>query len=237
MVHGIVGKPDGAGLLEGLRLERHVLELEELAPVRHPVLAPEPAEDGDVLLEPPLALRHRHADRPSLGAPVAGAPASGADDQDRAALGDPVEARPLVGEDERVAEGKARQAGRAEAQAPRAAGDGGEQGERVEPGLGEQGVAHPDGVEDAGGLGAVGQIEKLGRRRQAQHDAPVRERQPEGERWHSREHRASSERPQPLGGVRRPLAPGRSCRSRQGARPRALSFGSATGAGPSRPES
>src|SRR6185436_16490887 len=62
----IVGEPDGAGLLEGLRLERHVLELEEPTAVRHPVLAPEAAKDRDVLLEPSLALGHRHADRPRL---------------------------------------------------------------------------------------------------------------------------------------------------------------------------
>ena len=181
---GVVGEPDGAGPLEGLRLERHVLEPEEPAPVCHPLLAPQPAEDGDVLLEPPLALGHRHADRPRLGVPVAGAPAAGADDQDRATLRDLVEAGPLVGEHERIAERKAGQAGRAQAQAPRAARDGGEQGERVEPGLGEEGVSHPDGVEEAGGLGTIGQIEELGWRRQAQHDAPVRERQPESERWH-----------------------------------------------------
>ena len=92
-----------------------------------------------------------------------------ADAEDDAALGNLVQRRDLVRQYHRVAQ-RRKEYRRAEFDPFRPAGDACEQGDRLVPRPGEEGVAHPDRIV-AESLGALGQRQQRCRRRMSLHDA------------------------------------------------------------------
>jgi hypothetical protein len=131
--------------------DRHVLELVILALERHVVLRQELAHDADPLFHPRVPRLERDVHGLPLVDDVASAGlVSLADAENRSSLGDEVEARPLVGQQDGMAEREARQAAGADPDALRACRDRRHQRDRFHPRLGQDAVAHPDGVEALG---------------------------------------------------------------------------------------
>ena len=89
-----------------------------------------------------------------------------------------IEGGPLRGEEDGIAQGKRGQAAGAQPDTPRARGDRREQHEGLEPRLGEEAVADPDGIERAGSVGLLGYVEQLVTARRAEQHAAVRQAQP-----------------------------------------------------------
>jgi hypothetical protein len=169
-------------LLDGRRLDAHGLELVEAPLVRGLLLAEEPAQDGDAFLEPRHPLGRANAHHPVLeglgGALFVGA--AEADHQPGAATGEDVEARPLLGEEHWVPVHERGEASYPEPHPGGHRGEGGQERDRLEPRLGEEAIAHPDGVERPRGLGLHRQLEQLAAPDGAQHDGAIGQRQSEG---------------------------------------------------------
>src|SRR5262249_61859790 len=177
---GVGGEPDRwARLLDGLRLEREFAQSIEASLVAHAVLGPEPPEDRDPLLEPGPALDQLHVERGKLRLCLLArkAPADAGGEKHPAGR-DVLEGRPLSGEEDGIPQRKRRQAAGTEPDAPGASGDRREEHERFEPGLGEEAVTNPDGVEHAGGFRLLGDRQQLVDARGAEQHAPVWQAQP-----------------------------------------------------------
>ena len=151
----------------GLRLHRDVLQREVLAAEAHVVALPQRLTDLDRLEEspdPPLEGNARgrelFADRRIIGGE--------ADSEDDTPLGGAVERADDVGQDDRIAQRRQEHA-RAETHAPRTAGHGSQQRERLVSRPGDQRVADPHGVE-ARGLRALGHGQQRSRLRTTGHD-------------------------------------------------------------------
>src|SRR5262249_46151332 len=97
------------------------------------------------------------------------------DGEPRAALAEHVEARPLLSKEHRMAVHERREASDAETNPPRDGRQRREHRHRLQPRLGEQAVADPDGVEDLGRLGGLRLFEQVARLDRAQHDGAVSE--------------------------------------------------------------
>src|SRR5262249_34013795 len=98
--------------------------------------------------------------------------------EDHPAARDVVERGPLGGEEERISQREGRETAGSEAYAPGARGDGRQEYERFQAGLGEQAVAHPDRVERAPRVRLLGDGEQFVDARRAEQDTAVREAQP-----------------------------------------------------------
>src|SRR3989449_499218 len=120
---------------------------------------------------------------PTLSRPLRGvrlARPTDADHEPGAPVRQHVEARPLLGEEHRVAVDERRETPDTEPEPARHPREGREERDGLQTRLGEEAVAYPDGVEDAGTLGLDGEIEKRARLDRAEDDSAVRQDQPEG---------------------------------------------------------
>jgi len=129
----------------GARVERHVVEVVVLAVVGDLPRRPQRPQHGQALLEDRRTLAERQAERLELP-PHAVLRVAHAGAEDGSAAAQLVQGGPLQGQVERVAR-RGDQAGGAELGPRGPLRDRREQADRLEPGLGEQAVAHPDGAE------------------------------------------------------------------------------------------
>jgi hypothetical protein len=140
------------------RAKRAALDLPAAIPV-HRLAGPQGPAERQAFDHPADTLVEWHAGGLELGADVRQV-GGNADPQDQPALGDAVERRDLLREDDGIAERRQQHRG-AELDLAGARRHRGQQGQRVVPRPGEQGIAHPDGVE-AQCLGALGQRQQGG---------------------------------------------------------------------------
>ncbi len=127
------------------RVEADVLVVEEAALERHRARRPELAQYGEAFLEEGAAPHVVEAERLEL-APDTLLRVAHPGTEDRAAARDLVERRPLEREIERVPR-RRHHARRAELDPRRALRDRSQQRDRLVPGLREEAVSHPHGVE------------------------------------------------------------------------------------------
>ena len=171
---GIGREPDRTRVLDRLRLERDVGEIDEAAGERLVVLAPEVAQHTDVLDHPLTPLVRRDAQRRGLRLPERPGAAAGAGHQPGTAVRQDVERGPFVGEDQRIAQRERAHASRPQQHPFGAPGDRGQQRQGIESAIDEQRVPAPDRIHHRRGLDGIRQGEQVARAAKPHQHAAVR---------------------------------------------------------------
>ena len=185
---GVVGDPDGRrGLLHWLGPHGDAFKGVEFSRKTGRVVPPEHAQHRDIFLQPlrplgwgnpeGLVFRVELACDCCAAAATPRAPAADANHQQAAALGNIVQRSPLGRQHDGIAQGEAGHAGGAQPHLAGARRQCRQRGYRLQPWLGQQVVAHEHGVEQPGGLGGFGQLQKFSDGGGAEHHPLVGQQQ------------------------------------------------------------